>query len=125
MKKLIDLIQIDEGHIKAIYEEVYKENKIHCEEIALQVLQKAFEHNINEFQISLNSSSENYECEFNFFISRFGEMYLLRLYACSCGWYCIETDWEGFKRKILEAELIELVDKVELTNKLLKEKEKE
>lgn len=121
--KVKDLFEIDIDFIKAIYEEFYKEDVYHTENNTLNLFEKLLIHNDNkEYEVSLNVNSYDYQQRFYFFFtSNDGDIYLLELGSCSCGWdFSVESNWKRFVENVLEEELIILVDKLIYDLKLKK-----
>lgn len=109
-----DLFEIDIEFIKMLYLNHYQDGDLHSPEKTLSLFKKILKHNNKSFAVSLN---ENYlndaVTNYFFFTSETGEIYLLKIYECSCGWdFSVEDEWDRFVKFILEEELIVLIDKL-------------
>ena len=109
-----DLFEIDIEFIKSLYENHYQDGDLHSPEKTLSLLQKILKHNNKSFAVSLNENWLNDAViNYFFFTAETGEIYLLKIYECSCGWdFSVEDEWDRFVKFILEEELIVLVDKL-------------
>ena len=106
-----DLFEIDIEFIKVLYKNHYQDGDLHGPEKTLSLFKKILKHNNKSFAVSLN---ENYlndaVTNYFFFTSETGEIYLLKIYECSCGWdFSVEDEWERFVKFILNEELIYLI----------------
>lgn len=134
--KVKDLFERDLEFIRHIYEEEYKDEKLHIDkygkqfyytsaESTLKIFKKVLEQNTNnDYEVSLNVNSFDYQVENYFFFTTEDneEIYLLRISECSCGWdYNVENNWEIFVKNVLEEDLIILVDKLKYDLKQIKE----
>ena len=109
-----DLFEVDLEFIEMLYKNHYPDTDLHGPEKTLSLFKKILKHNNKSFAVSLN---ENYQDDavtnYFFFTSETGEIYLLKIYECSCGWdFSVEDEWDRFVKFILEEELIVLVDKL-------------
>ena len=124
--KVKDLFEKDINYIKVFYEEHYKEKQYNTPNDALEFFKVILRRNTeNLYSVSLNENYYDYQETFYFFFVKEDskDIYLLKIYGCSCGWdYSVENDWESFFKNVLNEELIVLID--ELSYKL-KQKNKE
>ena len=111
-----DLFEIDIEFIKALYENHYQDGDLHSPKKTLSLFQKILKRNNTPFAVSLNENWQNENdtvTNYFFFTSETGEIYLLKIYECSCGWdFSVEDEWDRFVKFILNEELIVLVDKL-------------